>query len=59
MEINSPTVVLKSPEVSLSLPHAIMWEKLPVWFLKCCTMGGKKCIHWVFVVSDVLYQTKP
>lgn len=59
MKINSAAAVLKSPEVSLSLPRAITWGKLPVWFLKCCTMGKKTtCIHWVFVVSDVSYETK-
>lgn len=42
MEINSPAAVLKSPEVSFSLPQAITGEKLPIWFLKCCTMGKKK-----------------
>lgn len=63
MEINSPAALLKSPEVSLSLPQAITREKLPVWFLKYCTMEKKKkkkrsCNHWSFVVSDVLYQSK-
>lgn len=41
MDINSPAAVLKSPEVSLSLPQAITWEKLPVWFLTRFTMKKK------------------
>lgn len=42
MEINSPTVVLKSLEVSLSLPHAIHVGKTSCLVSEMLYYGGKK-----------------
>lgn len=57
MEINSPAAVLKSPEVSLSLPQAITWKKLPVWFLKCCTMEKKNATTGF--LEFLMFYTRP